>query len=85
MLAELDYALLMNNRLVTSLLFNRISPPDYADGNQLKAVSALVRYYLGNWSAVNVSIHGEYRHTVLGKDDSEIKDDLFALLLDFAF
>jgi len=82
--AELDYALLLNNRLVTSLLYNQVSPPNYFADEQINAVSALVRYYLGDWSAVNISIHAEYSHRVTGKTD-KVKDDLFALLVDFAF
>lgn len=44
----------------------------------------LVRYYLGDWSAVNVSLHGEYTHHVIG-DSDKIQEDIFALALDFAF
>lgn len=83
-LAELDYAQLMNNRLMTSILYNRVNPPDYEAERQINAVSALVRYYLGDWSAVNISIHGEYSHRTIGKS-VKVNDNLFALLVDFAF
>jgi hypothetical protein len=83
-LAKLDVAALPNNRLVASVLYNRVNPPDTDAERQVSAVSGVVRYYLGDWSAVNVSIHAEVTHRTVGKD-SQAKDDLFALLLDFAF
>jgi len=43
-----------------------------------------VRYYLGSWTAVNVALHAEYTHRVVGADNP-FKDDLFTLLLDFDF
>jgi len=43
-----------------------------------------MRYYLGSWSAVNVALHAEYTHRVLGSA-SPLKGDLFSLLLDFDF
>ena len=83
-LVELDYAALMNNRLVASILLNRINPPEYDAEGQVNAISGLLRHYLGDWSAVNVSIHAEYTHRTIGKTQ-KTTDNLFALLLDFAF
>ena len=48
------------------------------------AYSALVRYYLGSWSAVNVALHAEYTHRLAGSA-LPLKEDLFTLLLDFDF
>jgi len=82
--AELDYAALFNNRLVVSIMYNWIRPPSYDEGNYLNAYTALVRYYLGSWTAVNVGLHAEFAHRELGKTDKQ-KDNLIALALDFAF
>jgi hypothetical protein len=82
--AQLDWAALPNNRLVGSLLYNWVCPPGYDAAHQVDAYSALLRYYLGSWSAVNVALHGEYTHRVMGSA-SPIKEDLFTLLLDFDF
>jgi hypothetical protein len=82
--AELDWAALMNNRLIASVLYNRVSPPASDVERQVSAVSGLVRYYLGDWSAVNVSVHAELTHRTFGKD-VKVSENLFALLLDFAF
>jgi len=82
--AELDWAALMNNRLVASVLYNRVSPPESDAERQVSAVSGLVRYYLGDWSAVNVSVHAEVTHRTFGKA-VKVSENLFALLLDFAF
>jgi hypothetical protein len=81
---ELDWAGLANNRLVGSLMYNWVRPPDYNSFLQVDAYSALARYYLGSWSAVNVALHAEYTHRKVGSE-SPIKDDLFTLLLDFDF
>jgi hypothetical protein len=70
---QLDWAGLANNRLVGSLLYNWVN-----------GFSALLRYYLGSWSAVNIALHAEYSHHTLGADHP-IKDDVFTLLLDFDF
>jgi hypothetical protein len=83
-IAELDWAGLANNRLVGSLMYNWVRPPDYNSFLQVDAYSALARYYLGSWSAVNVALHAEYTHRKVGSE-SPIKDDLFTLLLDFDF
>ena len=83
-LAELDWAGLPNNRLVASLMYNWVRPPDYNAVHKLDACSALVRYYLGSWSAVNVAIHAEFTRRQLGSV-APIKENLFTLLLDFDF
>ena len=82
--AELDWAGLPNNRLVASLMYNWVRPPDYNAVHKLDACSALVRYYLGSWSAVNVAIHAEFTHRQLGSV-APIKENLFTILLDFDF
>jgi hypothetical protein len=83
-LVQLDLAALANNRLVASLLYNWIQPPDYDRPNRVTGYAALLRYYLGSWSAVNIALHAEYSHRVFGADIS-VKDDVFTLLLDFDF
>ncbi len=80
----LDWAALMNNRLVTSLLYNWIQPPDYDKERKTNIYSLMVRYYLGNWSAVNVALHLEYLHRTIGDLEKE-EDNSLAILLDFAF
>jgi hypothetical protein len=82
--AEVDYAGLFNNRLIASVLYNWISPPSYNPEAQLNAYSALLRYYLGGWTAVNISIHAEYTRREIGKDNP-FKDNQFGLILDFDF
>jgi hypothetical protein len=80
--AQLDWAGLPNNRLVGSLMYNWVRPPaNYWDVN---ALSALLRYYLGSWSAVNVALHAEYTHRWFGLPGRP-KDDVFSLLIDFDF
>ncbi len=81
---EIDYAGLFNNRLVPSIMFNWITPPSYNSDRGINAYSALLRYYLGDWSAVNIAMHFEYTHREIGKTN-KVKDDLLALALDFAF
>lgn len=83
-LVELDYNGLFNNRLVASLMFNWVTPPSYNTERELKAYSALLRYYLGDWSAINIAMHLEYTHRETGKD-TKFKEDLVAVALDFAF
>jgi len=83
-IAELDYAALANNRLIASLLFNWISPPEYDSDRQVRAYSALARYYLGDWTAVNVALHAEYTHRETGETDL-FKENIYSLLVDFAF
>jgi hypothetical protein len=81
---ELDYAGLFNNKLVASVMYNWIQPPDYDSEREFKSYSALCRYYLGDWSAVNVSLHAEYTHRITG-NTTKLEENIFALALDFAF
>ena len=81
---ELDYVGLCNNKLVASVMYNWISPPGYDSDREFKAYSALCRYYLGDWSAVNVSLHAEYTHRITG-ETAELQENIFALALDLAF
>jgi hypothetical protein len=83
-IAQLDWAGLADNRLVASLMYNWVRPPAGAEPQQLNAFSALVRYYLGSWSAVNIALHAEYSHRTIGVVN-QTKDNLFTLLLDFDF
>ncbi len=81
-LAELDYAGLMNNKLVASLAYNWTRTPSYDHEQEINAYSGLLRYYLGDWTAVNVAMHAEYTHREMGDGSGE---DIIALLIDFAF
>ena len=81
---QVDCALLMNNRLVGSLLYDWVTPPCSDEESEVTAFSALARYYLGDWTAVNVALHGEFTRRVVGKADKTTTNH-FALLLDFAF
>jgi len=89
-LIELDYAGLFNNRLVASAMYNWINTPSYNnpersdsfDGD-VNAYSFLLRYYLGDLSAVNIAVHAEYTYRVTGSQ-TKIKENIFALALDFA-
>jgi len=83
-LIELDWRGLSNDRLVGSLLYNWVEPPSYDDARRIRAVSGLVRYYLGSWYAVNVALHLEVTHREFGVTD-RVKDNLFTLLIDFDF
>ncbi len=83
-IAQLDCAAMANNRLVGSLMYNWVRPPDGDGIHQIDAYSALVRYYLGSWSAVNVALHAEYTHRLVGSL-FPLKEDVFTLLLDFDF
>jgi hypothetical protein len=82
--AEVDYAGLWNNRLVASALYNWIAPPDYDKNKKLSAYSALMRYYMGDWTAVNVALHAEYTYRQTG-DDNPFKENIYSMLVDFAF
>jgi hypothetical protein len=85
--AELDWAGCFDNRLVASVMYNWVRPPSYdsaGSGFRVDAYSALARYYVGSWSAVNVAIHAEFTHRRLGSV-APITDNLVTLLLDFAF
>jgi hypothetical protein len=81
---QLDWAGLLDNRLMISGLFNWIQPPTYDKSRTYKSISGLVRYYLGSWTAVNVAIHAEYTHRIFGSDNIT-SDNLFTLLVDFGF
>jgi len=81
---ELDWAGLMNNRLVASLMYNWVRPPSYDGRGNVDAFSALLRYYLGDWSAVNVAIHAEYTFRKTGKVH-RIDEHQVALIVDFDF
>ncbi|MGC8580481.1 MAG: hypothetical protein ACP5JP_10015 [bacterium] len=81
---ELDWATLANNRLIASLLYNFVIPPSYDDSRAINAYSALIRYYLGNWTAFNVALHGEYTYKETGKTNP-LKENIFTALVDFAF
>jgi len=88
---ELDYAGLANNRLVASALYNWIAPPSYDYGNaKFKAYSGLLRYYLGDWSAVNVALHGEFTHRAytyrrMGAGEATMTENIYSMLVDFGF
>jgi len=82
--AQLDCAALFNNRLIASVLYDWVTPPSYDDDRTINAYSALVRYYLGDWTAVNVALHAEFTHKRTGKTDP-LKENLFSLLVDFDF
>lgn len=81
--AQLDYAGLINNRLVSSVLVNWVSPPNFDQERQSTAYSVLLRYYLGDWTAVNVALHAEYTHREVGKTE-KVKSDQLGMLIDFA-
>jgi len=48
------------------------------------AASALARYYLGDWKAVNVAVHGEFTNKKTGKDNAT-RENLFGAAVDVAF
>ncbi len=81
---RLDYAGLANNRLMTSALFNWVTPPSEDDARKISAFSLLARYYLGDWTAVNVALHAEYTYRQVGSDEKTKQHD-FAALVDFDF
>jgi len=81
---QLDCAGLWDNRLVASLLYNWITPPDADKDREVKAYTGLVRYYMGDWTAVNVALHAEFTHREFGSE-AETKGDEIALVLDFDF
>jgi len=83
---ELDYAGLWNNRLVASALYNWVEPPSEDTGAaEIAAYSGLIRYYIGDWSAVNVALHAEYTHRILEATDNTATEDIYSMLVDFAF
>jgi hypothetical protein len=84
-IAELDYAGFMNNRLVASLVYNWINVPCYDEESaDVSAYSALVRYYFGDWTAVNVALHAEYTYREAKRDET-FAENAYTLLVDFAF
>lgn len=80
--AELDYAGMLNNRLVASAIYNWITPASYDSGREINAYSGLLRYYLGHWSAVNIALHTEYTYRVTGKKN-KFTENVFMVGLDF--
>ena len=80
---ELDYAGMVNNRLIASGIFNWIEPPSYDSMREVRAYSFLLRYYLAHWTAVNISLHAEYTHRISGKEE-KLTENIFLLGLDFA-
>jgi hypothetical protein len=79
-----DYAATANNRLITSAMFNWVTPPTEYKEDKISAFSLLARYYLGDWTAVNVALHGEYTYRQVGSD-TKVKQHDFAALIDFDF
>ncbi|MDD4858450.1 MAG: hypothetical protein PHD74_10175 [Candidatus Krumholzibacteria bacterium] len=85
-LVELDYAGLWNNRLVASVLYNWVAPPDYDKLNaKINAYSALVRCYLGDLSALNVALHGEYTYRKLEAGEVTMAENVYSVLVDLGF
>jgi len=83
--ARLDWAGLMNNRLVASALFNWINNPVYdPDRPDMKAGTLLLRYYLGDWTAVNIALHAEFTYREYNFDDP-VDEREVALFIDFDF
>ncbi len=82
--AELNWAGLLDNRLVASVMYNWVRPPSLDQERSVNAYSFLLRYYLGDWSAVNVALHAEYTFRQTGKENT-IDENQFALILDFDF
>jgi hypothetical protein len=83
-LTQIDWAGLANNRLVASGIYNWVRPPCYDAERQTDAFSALLRYYLGGWKAVNIALHTEYTRRKTGKDDP-LEENELAFILDFDF
>jgi hypothetical protein len=83
-LAELNWAGLMNDRVIVSLLYNWVRPPSYDAERKVDAYTALVRYYLGDWAAVNVALHTEYTFRRTG-DVTKVDEHLLAFVVDFGF
>jgi hypothetical protein len=82
--AELNWTGLMNDRLVVSFLYNWVRPPSYDAERNVNAYTALLRYYLGDWSAVNVALHAEYTFRSTG-DQQKFNEHLVAFVVDFGF
>ncbi len=81
---ELDFSALPNNRLLLSSMYNWVNPPSDNQDRKVTAFSALIRYYLGDWTAVNVALHAEYMHRETGSGNP-LKEDNLGLFVDFAF
>lgn len=82
--AQLDWAGFLHHRLIVSVLYNWVQPPWEDESNTINAYSALLRYYLGDRTAVNVALHAEFAHKQTGKM-KVFKENVFALLVDFGF
>ncbi len=82
-LAELNWAGLMNDRVIVSLLYNWVRPPGYDADHRVDAYTAMVRYYLGDWSAVNIGLHGEYTLRRIG-ETNPVDEHRVAFAVDFA-
>jgi hypothetical protein len=82
--AELNWTGLMNDRLIVSFLYNWVRPPSYDAGRTVDAYTGLMRYYLGDWSAVNVALHAEYTFRQTG-DLNKLDEHLVAFVVDFGF
>ncbi len=84
--AELDYAGLWNNRLVLSGLYNWVNAPchDTTSGD-VTAYSFLTRYYLGDWTAVNVALHGEYTYREVKMGAVTTTENIYSAMVDYAF
>jgi hypothetical protein len=80
---QIDWAGLPNNRLVASAMYNWVRPSSNDDAHSIDAYSALGRYYLGSWQAVNVALHAEFTRRTVGAGG--FKDNLFTALVDFDF
>jgi len=80
---RLDWAGLPNNRLVASGMFNWVNYPETAaEPGLIRTGSGLVRYYLGDWTAVNIALHAEYTyHEIVGGEH----DHTAAMFIDFDF
>ena len=74
----------MNDRVIISLLYNWVRLPSYDSGRTIDAYTALIRYYLGDWSAVNVGLHAEYTYRRTG-DTNTLNEHLAAFAVDFGF
>jgi hypothetical protein len=83
-LVDFNWAGLMDNRLIVNLMYNFVRPPSYDAAREINAYSAIARYYLGDWSAVNIALHGEYTFRRTGKDNP-LDEHLVLLALDFDF
>ncbi|MFH2048901.1 MAG: hypothetical protein ABIJ12_05605 [bacterium] len=82
--ARLDWTALYNNRMVASVMYNWVNAPNYDDERDISAIAGLLRYYMGDWTAVNICLHLEYSYRMIGSEDS-YKEHNLAALVDFAF